>query len=88
MSAIATPSDQPLGTDTGAGPGSQADPVPVPRGRRRTELLMLIFVVGVVLLAYANVGLGLNGKIPAGLFEYGAADPHDAQPAVTGTLLP
>ena len=34
---------------------------------------MLIFVVGVVLLAYANVGLGLNGKIPAGLFEYGAA---------------
>jgi cell division protein FtsW (lipid II flippase) len=34
---------------------------------------MLIFVVGVVLLAYANVGLGLNGKIPAGLFEYGLA---------------
>ena len=61
MSAIATPSDQPLGTDAGAGPGSQADPVAVPRGRRRTELLMLIFVVGVVLLAYANVGLGLNG---------------------------
>ena len=27
MSAIATPSDQPLGTDAGAGPGSQADPV-------------------------------------------------------------
>jgi cell division protein FtsW (lipid II flippase) len=73
LSAIATPSDQPLGTDAGAAPGSQADPVPVPRGRRRTELLMLIFVVGVVLLAYANVGLGLNGKIPAGLFEYGLA---------------
>ena len=34
---------------------------------------MLIFVVGVVLLAYANVGLGLNGKIPAGMFEYGLA---------------
>ena len=34
---------------------------------------MLIFVVGVVMLAYANVGLGLNGKIPAGMFEYGVA---------------
>ena len=34
---------------------------------------MLIFVVGVVLLAYANVGLGLNGKMPAGMFEYGIA---------------
>jgi cell division protein FtsW (lipid II flippase) len=45
----------------------------MPRGRRRTELLMLIFVVGVVVLAYANVGLGLNGKVPAGVFEYGIA---------------
>jgi cell division protein FtsW (lipid II flippase) len=34
---------------------------------------MLIFVVGVVALAYANVGLGLNGKVPAGVFEYGIA---------------
>jgi cell division protein FtsW (lipid II flippase) len=34
---------------------------------------MLIFVVGLVLLAYANVGLGMNGNIPAGLFEYGVA---------------
>jgi cell division protein FtsW (lipid II flippase) len=32
---------------------------------------MLAFVVGVVMLAYANVGLGLNGKVPAGMFEYG-----------------
>jgi len=45
----------------------------MPRGRRRTELLMLAFAVAVVLFAYANVGFGLNGKLPAGLFEYGLA---------------
>jgi cell division protein FtsW (lipid II flippase) len=47
--------------------------VAMPRGRRRTELLMLIFAVGVVLFAYANVGFGLNGKLPSGLLEYGLA---------------
>jgi len=47
--------------------------VPLPRGRRRTELLMLAFAVGVVLFAYASVGFGLNGKLPAGLAEYGLA---------------
>ena len=45
----------------------------MPRGRRRTELLMLAFAVVVVLFAYANVGFGLNGKLPSGLFEYGLA---------------
>jgi lysylphosphatidylglycerol synthetase-like protein (DUF2156 family) len=51
-----------------------ADPaVPMPRGRRRTELLMLAFAVAVVLFAYASVGFGLNGKLPAGLAEYGLA---------------
>jgi cell division protein FtsW (lipid II flippase) len=50
-----------------------AERVPMPRGRRRTELLMLAFAVAVVLLAYANVGLGLNGKLPAGLVTYGVA---------------
>ena len=45
----------------------------MPRGRRRTELLMLAFAVAVVLFAYANVGFGLNGKLPAGLVEYGLA---------------
>ena len=45
----------------------------MPRGRRRTELLMLVFAVGVVLFAYASVGLGLNGKLPAGIAEYGLA---------------
>jgi cell division protein FtsW (lipid II flippase) len=47
--------------------------VPMPRGRRSTELVMLIFAVGVVLFAYASVGLGLNGKVPAGLLGYGLA---------------
>jgi cell division protein FtsW (lipid II flippase) len=45
--------------------------VALPRGRRQTELLMLLFAVGLVLLAYASVGLGLNGKVPAGIAEYG-----------------
>jgi cell division protein FtsW (lipid II flippase) len=39
-------------------------PVAMPRGRRRTELIMLAFAVGVVLLAWAAVGLGLRGKLP------------------------
>jgi cell division protein FtsW (lipid II flippase) len=45
--------------------------VPMLRGRRQTELLMLVFAVGLVLFAYLSVGLGLNGKVPAGLAEYG-----------------
>jgi cell division protein FtsW (lipid II flippase) len=45
----------------------------MPRSRRRTELTMLIFVVGIVLLAYASAGLGLSGKIPSGMVEYGVA---------------
>ena len=59
---------------SGAGAQAARDaPVPLPRGRRSTEMLMLIFAVGVVLAAYASVGLGLNGKLPAGVLEYGAA---------------
>jgi cell division protein FtsW (lipid II flippase) len=46
---------------------------PMPRGRRRTELLMLVFAVAVVLFAYASAGLGLNGRLPAGLATYGLA---------------
>ena len=48
-------------------------PAPMPRGRRGTELVMLIFAVGVVIFAYASVGLGMNGKLPSGLAVYGAA---------------
>jgi cell division protein FtsW (lipid II flippase) len=46
------------------------EPVAMPRGRRRTELLMLAFAVLVVVLAYAFVGLGLNGSVPASLLGY------------------
>jgi cell division protein FtsW (lipid II flippase) len=53
--------------------GSSDAPAVMPRGRRRTELLMLVFAVAVVLFAYANVGLGLNGKIPPSLPGYGLA---------------
>ena len=45
--------------------------VPLPRGRRGAELVMLAFSIGVVLFAYASVGLGLNGKVPTGLATYG-----------------
>jgi cell division protein FtsW (lipid II flippase) len=45
----------------------------MPRGRRRTELAMLVFAVAVVLFAYANVGLSMTGRIPAGIVAYGLA---------------
>ncbi len=44
--------------------------VSLPQRRRRTELVMLAFALGVVLLAYGAVGLGLKGKLPAGLPAY------------------
>jgi cell division protein FtsW (lipid II flippase) len=72
VSAVTSPSGQPIGDDTAAQASVPASR-PAAHGRRRTELLMLIFVVGVVLFAYANVGLGLNDKVPAGMFEYGIA---------------
>jgi cell division protein FtsW (lipid II flippase) len=60
------------GTSPAYAPPAELDePAPLPRGRRRTELLMLVFAVAVVLFAYASVGLGLNGKLPKGLAEYG-----------------
>ncbi len=73
MSAVTSPSDQPLGAGAAADRDAAPASAPLPQGRRRTELLMLLFVVGVVILAYANVGFGLNGKLPAGLIEYSAA---------------
>jgi cell division protein FtsW (lipid II flippase) len=73
VSAITSPSDQPLGGGLAAGQDGAPASAPLPQGRRRTELLMLLFVVGIVMFAYANVGLGLNGKIPAGVVEYGLA---------------
>ncbi len=75
MSAVATPG-QPGGTTrrgTVAGGPALDGVVPLPRGRRGTELIMLVFAVGLVLFAYANVGFGLNGRLPTGMVTYGLA---------------
>lgn len=39
--------------------------------RRNTELAMLIFAVLIPVFAYANVGLAINGSMPAGMLGYG-----------------
>ncbi|RKE20328.1 FtsW/RodA/SpoVE family cell cycle protein [Streptomyces sp. TLI_171] len=39
--------------------------------RRNTELLMLAFAVAIPVLAYANVGLAIDGSLPAGMLAYG-----------------
>jgi cell division protein FtsW (lipid II flippase) len=48
-------------------PADIEQPVALPRGRRGAELVMLAFALAVVLLAFVAVGLGLKGKLPAGL---------------------
>jgi len=40
--------------------------------RRNTELAMLVFAVIIPMLAYANVGLAKEGKLPTGMLAYGA----------------
>ncbi|MEV0613587.1 FtsW/RodA/SpoVE family cell cycle protein [Nonomuraea sp. NPDC050404] len=47
------------------------EPVPMPAKRRGAQLFMLALAVGIVMLAYANVGLAVDGKIPAGMLTYG-----------------
>jgi len=59
------------GLPAAIGAPAVSGPVPMPRGRRRTELLMLAFALLVVILADAFAGLGLNGKVPPTLLEYG-----------------
>ncbi|MER6026486.1 FtsW/RodA/SpoVE family cell cycle protein [Streptomyces sp. NPDC001851] len=39
--------------------------------RRNTELALLVFAVVIPVFAYANVGLAISSKVPAGLLEYG-----------------
>ncbi|MGW1745269.1 FtsW/RodA/SpoVE family cell cycle protein [Streptomyces sp. NPDC002092] len=39
--------------------------------RRNTELALLLFAVVIPVFAYANVGLAINDKVPAGLLGYG-----------------
>lgn len=41
------------------------------RTRRNTELVLLIFAIGIVLLAYANVGLAVQDHLPADLATLG-----------------
>ena len=60
----------------GAGIASQGGGVafaPMLRKRRGTELAMLAFAVLITFFAYANVGFGVNGKLPSGAFGYGLA---------------
>ncbi|MFB9963805.1 FtsW/RodA/SpoVE family cell cycle protein [Sinosporangium siamense] len=44
----------------------------MPAKRRVAHLAMLAGAVGIVILAYANVGLALEGSVPAGMLTYGA----------------
>jgi cell division protein FtsW (lipid II flippase) len=43
----------------------------MPAKRRGAQLIMLAFAVLIVMGAYANVGLALDGQIPAGMLTYG-----------------
>jgi cell division protein FtsW (lipid II flippase) len=42
-----------------------------PRTRRNVELLLLVFAIGIVLLAYAGVGIAIDGELPPSLLTYG-----------------
>ncbi|HET8614979.1 MAG TPA: FtsW/RodA/SpoVE family cell cycle protein [Actinomycetales bacterium] len=42
-----------------------------PRTRRGVELVLLAFAVGIVLLAYVNVGIAVNGTLPPSIIAYG-----------------
>ncbi|MEO3793140.1 FtsW/RodA/SpoVE family cell cycle protein [Nonomuraea sp. B10E15] len=48
-----------------------AEPVPMPAKRRGAQLVMLALAVLIVMGAYANVGLAVDGQIPAGMLTYG-----------------
>ena len=51
-------------------PGQPPDDELVAASRRRTELTLLAFAVGVVIFAFINVGLSLNGQSAGPLTEY------------------
>jgi len=46
-------------------------PVEMPAKRRVAQLVMLALAVLIVMGAYANVGLAIDGKVPAGMLAYG-----------------
>ena len=43
-----------------------------PRTRRNVELLLLLLAVSIVLVAYLNVGLAIDGAFPPDLLKYGS----------------
>ena len=43
-----------------------------PRTRRNVELSLLLLAVSIVLLAYLNVGLAIDGQFPPDLLKYGS----------------
>jgi cell division protein FtsW (lipid II flippase) len=49
-----------------------AEPEPSVPKRRNVELALSMFAVAIAMFAYANVGLADNGKLPAGMWGYGA----------------
>lgn len=46
-------------------------PVTMPAKRRVAQLAMLAFAVVIIMGAYANVGLAMDGTIPSGMLTYG-----------------
>ncbi|MEV4093895.1 FtsW/RodA/SpoVE family cell cycle protein [Streptosporangium saharense] len=48
-----------------------AELVPLPAKRRVAQLVMLAFAVVIVMGAYANVGLAIDGRVPSGMLTYG-----------------
>ncbi|MDP9496536.1 MAG: FtsW/RodA/SpoVE family cell cycle protein [Actinomycetota bacterium] len=53
-------------------PAAAPSVLPAPPTRRTTELLLLVFALAISLLAYAAVGLGVDGRVPSGVLGYGA----------------
>jgi len=45
--------------------------VPMPPKRRGAQLFMLALAVGIIMAAYASVGIGMDGQVPAGMLTYG-----------------
>lgn len=48
-----------------------AAPVPMTAKRRGAQLFMLAFAVLIIMGAYASVGIGIDGTVPAGTLTYG-----------------
>ncbi|HWH27725.1 MAG TPA: FtsW/RodA/SpoVE family cell cycle protein [Mycobacteriales bacterium] len=58
-------------TAPAAGPAADVAPAYVPP-RRGTELALLLFAIAIAVVAYAAVGYGVDGALPAGTLGYGA----------------